>query len=93
MPQLFSDNIGATYFCVNHVFHTSMKHLAIDYHFVHDLVAYKELQVSHVPTSHQLVDLLTKPLSHSRYAFFLDKIGVRSSSSILRGSVDSLPIN
>jgi len=45
-PQLFSDNIGATYLCVDLVFHTLMKHLAIDYHFVRDLVTFKELQVS-----------------------------------------------
>nr|KYP76775.1 hypothetical protein KK1_021029 [Cajanus cajan] len=52
-----------------------MKHIAIDYHFVRDLVNKKELNVSHVPSSHQLVDLLTK-------------IGVTSSITILRGCVD-----
>jgi len=92
-PQLFYDNIGATYLCANPVFHTRMKHLAIDYHSVCDLVVSKELQVSHVPTSHQLADLLTKPLPHSHHAFLLDKIDVRSPSSILRARVDSLSIN
>jgi len=90
---LFSDNIEATYLSANLVFRTRMKHLAIDYHFIRDLVASKELQVSHVPTSHQLADILTKPLSHSRHAFLLDKIGVRSPSSILQGCVDSLFIH
>ena len=80
---MFSDNIGATYLCANPVFHTCMKHLAIDYHFVRDLVASKELQVSHVPIGHKLAYLLTKPLSHSHHAFLLDKIDVRSPSSIL----------
>jgi len=93
MSQLFSNNIGATYLCANPVFHTHMKHLAIDCHFVHDLVASKELQVSHMPTSYQLADLLTKSLSHSRHAFLLDKIGIRSPSSILKGCVDSLSIH
>jgi len=60
-PQLFYDNIGATYLCVNSVFYIRMKHIVIDYHFVRDLVAFKELQVSRVPTSRQLDDLLTKP--------------------------------
>jgi hypothetical protein len=84
-PTIFTDNIGANYLCVNPVFHTRMKHLAIDYHFVRDLVAKKELQVSHVPSSHQLVDLLTKPLSRSRHEFLTSKIGVVEISSILRG--------
>jgi len=92
-PQLFSDNIGATYLCVYPMFHTRMKHLVIDYHFVRDLVASKELQVSHVATSHQLANLFIKPLSHSRHAFLLDKIGVRYPSSILREHVDSLFIH
>ena len=28
-PQLFSDNIGATYLCVNPVFYIRIKHLAL----------------------------------------------------------------
>lgn len=75
-PTIYSDNIGATYLCANPVFHSRMKHLAIDYHFVRDLVADKQLNVSHVPTSHQLADLLTKPLSSSRHNFLKNKIGV-----------------
>ncbi|MCI68220.1 cysteine-rich RLK (receptor-like protein kinase) 8, partial [Trifolium medium] len=62
-----------------------MKHIAIDYHFVRDLVAAKKLQVSHVPTSHQLADLLTKPLSSTRHHFLKDKIGVIEDTAILRG--------
>lgn len=86
-PTIYSDNIGATYLCANPVFHFRMKHLAIDYHFVRDLVAENKLTVSHVPTSHQLADLLTKPLSASRHKFLKDKIGVIEDASILRGSV------
>ena len=64
-----------------------MKNLAIDYRFVRDLVTNKELLVSHVPSSHQLKDLLTKPLSSSWHFFLLDKIGVHCSSTILRGHI------
>ncbi|PNX56481.1 putative copia-type protein [Trifolium pratense] len=84
-PTIFTDNIGANYLCTNPVFHTRMKHLAIDYHFVRDLVGKKELKVSHVPSSHQLADLLTKPLARNRHDFLTSKIGVVEPSSILRG--------
>jgi hypothetical protein len=67
-----------------------MKHIAIDYHFVRDLVAEKKLQVSHVPTSHQLADLLTKPLSSTRHHFLKNKIGVLEDTSILRGLIGVL---
>jgi hypothetical protein len=33
-PTIFTDNIGANYLCASPVFHTRMKHLAMDYHFV-----------------------------------------------------------
>ena len=89
-PTIFSDNIGANYLCANPVFHTRMKHLAIDYHFVRDLVAKNELQVSHVPSSHQLADLLTKPLSRRQHEFLTSKIGVFDPSSILRGRIGAL---
>ena len=48
-PTLLSDNLGATYLSTNLVFHSHMKYLAIDYHFVRDLVQLSKLRVVHVP--------------------------------------------
>ena len=48
LPTLFLDNLGVTYLSANLVFHSCMKHLAIDYHFVRDLVQSSELRVVHV---------------------------------------------
>ena len=47
-PTLFSDNLGATYLSANSAFHSRMKHLTIDYHFVRDLVQSSELCVVHI---------------------------------------------
>ncbi|WVZ00781.1 hypothetical protein V8G54_026850 [Vigna mungo] len=44
-PKIYSDNIGATYLCVNLVFHSRMKHLVIAYHFIRELVAAKKLHL------------------------------------------------
>ena len=62
-PILYSDNLGAIYLFANRVFHSHMKHLEIDYHFIHDLVQTYELRVVHVFVDDQLDDTLPKPLS------------------------------
>ena len=53
-----------------------MKHIAIDYHFIHDPVQSSELRVAHVFAGNQLVDALTKSFSRSRLISLYNKIGV-----------------
>ena len=77
---MFSDNLGATYISANLVFHSRMKHLMIDYHFVRDLVQLSELRVVHVSTGDQFDDALTKSISWSRLFYLCNKIGVISGT-------------
>ena len=77
---LFSDNLGATYLSANPVFHSRMKQLTIDYHFVRDLVQLYELRVVHVSIGDQLVDALTKSLSRSLLFYLCNKIDVISGT-------------
>ena len=76
-PTIFCDNIGATYLCANPVFHSRMKHIALDYHFVRNMIQTRALRVSHVSTNDQLADALTKPLSRGHFLSARSKIGVR----------------
>lgn len=62
MPQILCDNVGATYLCQNPVFHSRMKHIAIDFHFVREQVHQKAIVVQHVHSADQVADTLTKPL-------------------------------
>ena len=86
-PQLLCDNLGATHLSFNPVNHSRMKHIQIDLHFVRDLVHKGGLQVKHVHTQDQIVDLLTKPLSRQRTELLRNKIGLTDGSSILRGRI------
>lgn len=61
-PTLFCDNTGATYLCANPIYHSRMKHVALDYHFVREQIALGLLKVLHVHSQDQLADMLTKPL-------------------------------
>lgn len=74
--MIYYDNIGATYLAANPVFHSRMKHIALDYHFVRQFVQSGELRVSHIASADQLADALTKPLPRSRFDSLCVKIGL-----------------
>lgn len=75
-PVIYCDNVGATYLCANPVFHSRMKHIALDYHFTRNMIQAGQLRVSHVSTRDQLADTLTKPLPRSQFQLACHKIGV-----------------
>lgn len=75
-PVVYCDNVGATQLSSNPVFHSRMKHVAVDYHFLRDQVQSSALRVAHVSSADQLADLLTKPLPHSQFQKLRDKIGL-----------------
>ena len=75
-PVIYCDNVGATQLSSNPIFHSRMKHVAVDYHFIRDQVQSGRLRVAHISSADQLADLLTKPLSTSQFQFFRDKIGL-----------------
>lgn len=76
VPVIYCDNIGATHLSANPIFHSRMKHLALDFHFIRDNVRAGTLRVSHVSTHDQLADPLTKALPKPKYLQLINKLGV-----------------
>nr|KYP42776.1 Copia protein [Cajanus cajan] len=80
-PTLFCDNKSAVAIAHNPVFHSHTKHMEIDVFFVREKVLAKQLQIQHIPTLDQWADILTKPLSSSRFTVLKNKLHVLDFSS------------
>ncbi|WMV57709.1 hypothetical protein MTR67_051094 [Solanum verrucosum] len=85
VPTIYCNNIGTTYLCQNPVFHSRMKHIAIDFHFVRDQVQRQQLRLVHVHSADQLADILTKSLSKAQTQWAVSKLGVVPPPANLRG--------
>lgn len=69
-PNLWCDNIGATYLSANPIFHRRTKHVEVDYHFVRERVSAKQLDVRFISSKDQIADIMTKPLASSLFTQF-----------------------
>ena len=89
-PSIYCDNLRATHYAANSIFHSRMKHLALAFHFVREQVQRGTLRVQHISGCDQLADSLTKPLARSRLHDLSTKIGLVQRPSILRGHVEDI---
>jgi hypothetical protein len=59
---LWCDNLGATYLSFNVVSYARTKFVEVNYHFVHDRVAKREIKVRFIFLNDKFADVLMKPL-------------------------------
>ncbi|KAI5321215.1 hypothetical protein L3X38_030286 [Prunus dulcis] len=59
---LYSDNLSALALSSNPVFHSPIKHLELDFHFIRERVQRRDLVVQYVQTEEQIADIFTKGL-------------------------------
>ncbi|CAN6716764.1 unnamed protein product [Malus baccata var. baccata] len=59
-PTIYCDNTSAIVLSANPVYHSRIKHLDTDYHFVRERVHQGDLKVEYLPTDEQTTDILTK---------------------------------
>ena len=79
------DNQSAINIAKNPVYHDKTKHIAIDCHFTRKKVLDGLLQLSYLPTTHQLADILTRILPSNKFQELLGKLGMTSIPPRLGG--------
>jgi hypothetical protein len=70
------DSTSAISVAKNPVLHSRTKHIEVRYHFLIDNVEKGNIDLIHVPTEKQLVDILTKPLDQAIFARLRGELGI-----------------
>ena len=74
--DVYCDNQSCIKLTENLVFHDKSKHIEIKYHYILYMVQRIAIKIYYVRIEEQVVDVLTKPLSHVKFEYFRDKLSV-----------------
>ncbi len=86
---IYCDNISSILLVNNLVYHARIKHIGVHYHFIREKVVIREINLIHVNTKNQVVDIFTKALSIDKLKRFRKMLGVLEVDLSLRGSVEN----
>jgi hypothetical protein len=78
--ELKVDNKSALALVKNPVFYERSKHICIKYRFIKDCLEDGSIKASHIATTDQLADILTKSLGKSKFQEMRERIGLQRSN-------------
>ena len=79
---LLCDNESAIHLSDNPVEHNCTKHIDIQHHFLRDHQQKGDIDVCHISTDRQLVDIFTKPLDEKRFCKLCSELNVLDSRNL-----------
>jgi hypothetical protein len=89
LVAIYCDNISSILHANNPVYHAKIKHIEVHYHFIREKVLPKEIDLVHVNTENQVVDIFTKALGTDKLKKFRQMFGVLEVDLNLKGSVEN----
>lgn len=78
---IYCDNQGAIALAKNPESHARSKHIDIQWHYQREKVADGSITLKYMPTSEQIADGLTKPLTKEKFLIFRKALGLEESPS------------
>lgn len=84
-PIVWCDNLSATALTINPIYHSRMKHIELDVHFIREKIANNLIEVNYIASVDQIADIFTKPLGHTQFRHLCSKLTI-SSLVTLRGA-------
>ena len=82
--ELKVDSKSAIALAKNPIFHEKSKHIRIKYHFTRDCLEDGSIKASHIATTDQLANILTKSLGKSKFQEMRERIGLQQITSSAR---------
>ena len=73
---LLCDSTSAISVAKNPVLHSRTKHIDVRFHFLHDHYEKGDIELRYIDTTHQLADILTKPLDQKTFVHLRGELGV-----------------
>jgi hypothetical protein len=73
---ILCDNQSCIKLSENPMFHDRSKHIEIRYHYIRDMVQKGAVRLQYVATDEQVANVLTNPLSRTKFKYFRDKLDV-----------------
>jgi hypothetical protein len=74
--KVYYDSHNAICLTKNDMYQLKTKHIDIKYHFIRDIVTEGKIKVDKIHTNENFADMLTKPLSNTKFKHCLDLAGV-----------------
>ena len=75
---IYCDNQGAVALAKNPESHARSKHINIQWHYQREKIADGSVTLKYVPTSEQIADGLTKPLTKEKFLIFRKALGLEA---------------
>jgi hypothetical protein len=80
---IFEDNQGCVSYEKISLNHSSMRQIALKFHFLREEIAERRLSLQRVPSSNNIADIFTKALAGSTFRKFRDALNIRPDLQLL----------